>query len=44
MAMTKLDDIVALVRQARLDVVQSGRVGMNDLNFVLAAKLPGHTR
>jgi ubiquinone/menaquinone biosynthesis C-methylase UbiE len=41
---TKLDDIVALVRQARFDVVQSGRVGMNDLNFVLAAKLPGHTR
>jgi ubiquinone/menaquinone biosynthesis C-methylase UbiE len=41
---TKLDDILALVGRARLTVVQSGRVGVNDLNFVLAAKPPGHNQ
>jgi ubiquinone/menaquinone biosynthesis C-methylase UbiE len=41
---TKLDDIVALVGRARLDIVQSGSVGMNDLNFVLATRPPGHNQ
>ena len=35
---TKLDDIVALVEGARLNVVENGRVGIHDLNFVLAMK------
>lgn len=35
---TKLDEIVALAQRARLEVVESGPVGMNDLNYVLAMK------
>jgi ubiquinone/menaquinone biosynthesis C-methylase UbiE len=35
---TKLDEIVALVQRARLEVVESGPVGLKDLNFVLATK------
>jgi ubiquinone/menaquinone biosynthesis C-methylase UbiE len=35
---TKLDEIVALVQRARLEIVETGPVGLNDLNFVLATK------
>jgi ubiquinone/menaquinone biosynthesis C-methylase UbiE len=41
---TKLDDIVAVVRRAGLGVLQSGAVGFNDLNFVLATKPLGHSQ
>jgi ubiquinone/menaquinone biosynthesis C-methylase UbiE len=36
---TKLGELVALVQGAQLEVVETGPVGFNDLNFVLATKL-----
>ena len=41
---TTLEDITTLVRRARFDILETGQVGLYDLNFVLAVKPIGQDR